>query len=71
VKRGFDMGEYIADLSMVALLIISMTAVMGVVTNGIGIRLFSQKNKMEFVNKSEKFQSGWKKVGGKKKNDLS
>ena len=61
------MGEYIADLSIVALLIISITAVMGVVTNGIGIKLFSQKNKMEFVEKSEKFQAGWKKVGGKKK----
>ena len=63
------MGEYITDLSIVALLVVSITALMGVVTNGIGIKLFSGRNKNEFVEKSEQFQSGWNKVGGKRKNN--
>lgn len=61
------MVEYITDFSIVALLIIGLTAVMGVLINGIGVKLFGGKNKMEFVEQSDKFQTGWKKVGGKNK----
>jgi hypothetical protein len=59
------MGEYIADFTMVALLVIGMTAFMGSVTNGIGIKLFSRKQKDQFVDQSAKVQTGWKSVGGK------
>lgn len=61
------MKEYIFDLTLVALLVIGLTATLGVFTNGLGERLFGGKNKNEFVDQSAKFQTGWKSVGGKKK----
>jgi hypothetical protein len=61
------MGSYITDLTIVAVLIIGITAVLGVITNGIGEKLFGGKRKSEFVDQSAKFQTGWKQVGGKRK----
>ncbi|WP_071459152.1 hypothetical protein [Bacillus massilinigeriensis] len=61
------MGDYIADLMIVALLVIGMTALMGVFTNGIGETLFGGKRKSEFKGKSDKMQTGWKTVGGQKR----
>lgn len=61
------MFEYITDLTLVALLIIGLTAFMGGITNGIGEKLFGGKNKSEFVDKSASVQTGWKYVGGGKK----
>lgn len=61
------MVNYITDLTIVALLIIGITAVLGVVTNGIGEKLFGGKQKSEFVDQSARFQTGWKQVGGKRK----
>ncbi|WP_313800666.1 hypothetical protein [Cytobacillus sp.] len=61
------MGGYIFDLAVVALLIIGFTATLGVLTNGIGEKLFSGKKGSVFVDQSIKIQSGWKLVGGKKK----
>lgn len=55
------------DLTIVAVLIIGITALMGVLLNGIGTKVFGGKNKSEFVDKSEKIQTGWKSVGGFKK----
>ncbi|MHC0036692.1 hypothetical protein [Pseudoneobacillus sp. C159] len=59
--------EYIIDLTIVALLIIGITAFMGVIPNSIGLKLFGGKTKNEFVEKSASVQSGWKQVGGNKK----
>ncbi|KON89421.1 hypothetical protein AF332_23130 [Sporosarcina globispora] len=61
------MGGYITDLTIVALLIIGFTALLGVLTNGIGEKLFGGKNKSEFVDQSARVQTGWKSVGGMKK----
>ncbi|MBT2756376.1 hypothetical protein AB1K84_01365 [Mesobacillus foraminis] len=61
------MGGYILDLTIIALLVIGITAVMGVVTNGIGVKLFGGKKKNVFVDKSGRIQTGWKSVGGSKK----
>ncbi|MBN8199137.1 hypothetical protein [Bacillus sp. NTK034] len=61
------MVGYITDLTIVALLIIGFTALLGVLTNGIGEKLFGGKNKSEFVDQSARVQTGWKSVGGKKK----
>ncbi|WP_078548072.1 hypothetical protein [Litchfieldia alkalitelluris] len=58
------MISYIIDFSIVAVLVIGITAIMGVVTNGLGISVFGGKTKSEFVDKSDRMQSGWKKVGG-------
>jgi hypothetical protein len=60
------MVGYIADLSMVAILVIGITALMGVITNSFGEKVFGGKNRSEFVNQASKYQSGWKAVGGKK-----
>lgn len=55
---------YIIDLSIVAVLIIAITALMGVMLNGIGTKIFGGKDRSLFVDKSTKIQTGWKKVGG-------
>ncbi|MDQ0153903.1 hypothetical protein [Robertmurraya andreesenii] len=61
------MVPYITDLAIVAVLIIAITATMGVITNGIGTKIFGGKNRNLFVDKSERMQTGWKSVGGFKK----
>ncbi|MFE8700384.1 hypothetical protein ACFYKX_07155 [Cytobacillus sp. FJAT-54145] len=61
------MVGYIMDLTIVAVLVIGLTAVLGVLTNGIGEKFFGGKRKSEFVDRSESFQTGWKSVGGNKK----
>jgi hypothetical protein len=61
------MAGYIIDLTVVALLVVGITALMGVLTNGIGEKFFGGKQKSEFVDKSASVQTGWKYVGGNKK----
>ncbi|MEH7073732.1 hypothetical protein [Neobacillus drentensis] len=61
------MGAYIMDLTIVALLIVGITALMGVITNSFGEKVFGGKNRSEFVDESAKYQTGWKAVGGKRK----
>lgn len=58
------MVGYITDLAIVAVLIIVITALMGVILNGIGTKIFGGKNRNLFVDKSESMQTGWKNVGG-------
>ncbi|MEH7416368.1 hypothetical protein V7266_13865 [Neobacillus drentensis] len=60
------MGAYITDLMIVAVLIIGITALMGVITNGIGEKIFGGKRRTEFTDESAKYRTGWKAVGGKK-----
>jgi hypothetical protein len=61
------MGGYIMDLTIVTLLVVGITATIGVITNGIGIKFFGGRNKSEFVDQSVRMQTGWKNVGGSKK----
>ncbi|TKC18290.1 hypothetical protein [Robertmurraya kyonggiensis] len=61
------MAGYIIDLAIVAILIIGITALMGVMLHGIGTKIFGGKNRSEFVDKSMRIQTGWKNVGGFKK----
>lgn len=58
---------FFTDFAIVAVLIIGITATMGVLTNGIGTNLFGRKNRSLFVDKSNQMQTGWKNVGGIKK----
>ncbi|WP_174730913.1 hypothetical protein [Mesobacillus harenae] len=60
------MGGYILDLTLVALLVIGITAIMGVFLNGLGEKVFGGKRKSEFVDQSDRMQTGWKAVGGRK-----
>jgi hypothetical protein len=60
------MVEYFMDFTVVALLVIGITAVMGVLTNGIGEKLFGGKGNSEHIDHSAKIQAGWKSVGGRK-----
>jgi hypothetical protein len=60
--------EYILDFSLVALLVITITAIMGVLTNGIGEKIFGGgKGDPESFNHSAGTQVGWNNVGGKRK----
>jgi hypothetical protein len=65
--EGLIMVGYITDLTIVAILIIGITALMGVLTNGFGERVFGGKQRSEFVDQSARFQTRWKSVGGNKK----
>ncbi|ETI66766.1 hypothetical protein BAVI_20823, partial [Neobacillus vireti LMG 21834] len=53
------MGAYITDLAIVALLIVGITALMGVITNSFGEKVFGGKHRSEFVDESAKYQTGW------------
>ncbi|MBO9128648.1 hypothetical protein [Bacillus sp. 165] len=59
------MIDYLIDLVIVAVLVIGITATVGVITNSIGENLFGGKKKTKFIDKSERMQSGWNNVGGK------
>ncbi|KFN04234.1 hypothetical protein D0U04_16160 [Bacillus clarus] len=59
------MIAFFIDFAIVAALVIGITALIGVITNSIGEKLFGGKDKMKFVNKSLDVQSGWKQIGGK------
>ncbi|WP_071393909.1 hypothetical protein [Bacillus tuaregi] len=61
------MVAYTVDFLLIALLIIGITAINGVLTNGIGNALFGRNKKSEFVTQSARVQTGWKQVGGTKK----
>ncbi len=58
---------YILDFALVSLLIIGITALLGVISNGIGIHLFGRKNRSKFVDQSDKSTAGFNMVGGNKK----
>ncbi|MDR4945926.1 hypothetical protein [Neobacillus cucumis] len=60
------MTAYITDFVLVAVLIIGITAFMGVITNGIGEKIFGGKRRTQFTDESAKYRTGWKMVGGKK-----
>ncbi|RHW43223.1 hypothetical protein D1B31_00665 [Neobacillus notoginsengisoli] len=60
------MGEYLMDLAIVTILVVGITALMGVITNGIGENVFGRKNRTQFTDQASKFVSGWKEIGGKK-----
>ena len=61
------MTGFFIDFIIVAILIIGITATNGVILNGIGTKLFGGKRVLEFVHQSNKMQTDWKNVGGKKR----
>ena len=56
--------EYIIDFTLVAILIVGTTALMGVIVNGIGEKVFGGKEHSLNFTQSAKTQVGWKSVGG-------
>lgn len=61
------MLAYIVDFLMVMGLIIVITALNGVMTNGVGNKVFGRNKKSEFVDQSSRMQTGWNEIGGKTK----
>ncbi|WP_379969959.1 hypothetical protein [Ectobacillus sp. sgz5001026] len=59
------MVGYFVDLIIVAILIIGITATIGIITNGIGEKFFGGRKHREFIDQSAKTQIGWNTVGGK------
>lgn len=59
-------GKFLLDFGIVSMLVIGITAFLGVITNGIGEKLFGGRNRSEFVDQTAKTQIGWRQVGGKK-----
>ncbi|GAA0325246.1 hypothetical protein GCM10008967_14830 [Bacillus carboniphilus] len=58
------MAKFLLDFSIVSILVIGLTAVLGVLTNGLGEKLFGGRNRTKFVDQTSKTQVGWKHVGG-------
>ncbi|MFS0824151.1 hypothetical protein [Bacillus sp. 1P02SD] len=61
------MASYIMDLGLIAVLVIGITALMGVMANGVGERVFGGKSGSDIVNRDSHVKTGWKNVGGRKK----
>ena len=61
------MAGFFIDFIIAAILIIAITATNGVILNGIGTKLFGGKRVLEFVHQSNRMQTDWKNVGGKKR----
>lgn len=61
------MVAFFLDFTLVAILVIGITAVMGVIVNGIGEKIFGRKNGSVSFDKSASMQAGWKSVGGNRK----
>ncbi|EMI10159.1 MULTISPECIES: hypothetical protein [Anoxybacillus] len=60
------MAQFFIDFTIVAILVIGITALMGVILNGIGENIFGGQKKRLHTAMSEHIQTGWKTVGGKK-----
>ncbi|MFT4412493.1 hypothetical protein ACLM5H_01410 [Fredinandcohnia humi] len=60
------MGSYIIDLAILTVLVIGITATMGVIANGFGEKI-GGKAGSTIVNRDLSVKAGWKSVGGKKK----
>jgi hypothetical protein len=60
------MVRYFTDFLIVSAFIVGLTALMGVIANGIGEHIFGGSKRKEHVNESKHIQTGWKLVGGKK-----
>jgi hypothetical protein len=61
------MGAFAFDFFLLFAFIIGITALMGVILNGIGENFFGGKEKDKFFTRSAKVQTGWNTVGGKTK----
>ncbi|MFS0865577.1 hypothetical protein [Fredinandcohnia sp. 179-A 10B2 NHS] len=61
------MAAYILDLALLTILVIGITATMGVIANGVGERVFGGKTGSDILNRDLKVKTGWKAVGGKTK----
>lgn len=62
------MAEYFIDFILVASVIIGITALNGVLTNGIAEKLFGGKKHANIYDHSKNIQANWRQVGGRKKN---
>jgi hypothetical protein len=58
------MAGYIIDVAIVTVLSVGLVAIMGVMLNGIGEKVFARNKRNEFVDQSARFQVGWNSVGG-------
>lgn len=61
------MAQYFIDYIIVFGLIVGITALMGVIANGIGEKIFGGSRRKEHVNETKHTQAGWNLVGGKNK----
>ncbi|MDF2534962.1 MAG: hypothetical protein K0R18_1121 [Bacillales bacterium] len=61
------MFRYISDFVLVSILVVGFTAIMGVLSNGIGNHIFGGHSSSEFIDQSNKSSAGFKLVGGIKK----
>ncbi len=61
------MTELLIDLGLLAILVVAITALMGVFSVNLGTKLFGRGQVDRYTSKSASTQTGWRKVGGKTK----
>ncbi|WLR51589.1 hypothetical protein LC040_01405 [Bacillus tianshenii] len=61
------MGSMLFDFTLLALLIVGITATVGVISSTIGLKIFGRGKQNENVDQSDKTQTGWNAVGGSQK----
>ncbi|HET7629725.1 MAG TPA: hypothetical protein VFK44_15230 [Bacillales bacterium] len=56
------MSSFIVDFVVMAAAIIGLTAMLGVLSAGIGLRLFGRKRGNHFSDQTARSQEGWRKM---------
>ncbi|HEX6922745.1 MAG TPA: hypothetical protein VF149_02885 [Bacillales bacterium] len=56
------MGLFLADLIVLAVLVIGLTAMLGVISTSIGEKVFGRKKSGKFYNHNMNSQKGWRKM---------
>ena len=59
------MFSFWLDFIIISVLIVGITATMGVIIHWFGVNIFGRSKSNEFVIQSDKSTAGFKKVGGK------
>lgn len=56
------MVPYVIDLLLLAVLVIGLTAMLGVISTSLGERIFGRKKSNDFYNHNLNSQKGWRKM---------
>ncbi|HET7657819.1 MAG TPA: hypothetical protein VFK37_05965 [Bacillales bacterium] len=56
------MSSFIIDLILLGVFVIGLTAMLGVISTGIGERLFGRKKGSQFLDQTANSQKGWRKM---------
>lgn len=62
VIGGITVAPFIIDFIVLAVMIIGLTAMLGVISTGIGERIFGRKKTSQYYDQNINSQKGWRKM---------